>query len=71
MTGLAVVLGLAVLSMAEVAVDRFREVMDRNVRVFLAVGERVASLVDVGVAGQALFRAFRRFVWVRPNLQVS
>ena len=56
MTGLAVVLGLAVLSMAEVAVDRFREVMDRNVRVFLAVGERVASLVDVGVAGQALFR---------------
>ena len=55
MTGLAVVLGLAVLSMAEVAVDRFREVMDRNVRVFLAVGERVASLVDVGVAGQALF----------------
>ena len=56
MTGLAVVLGLAVLSMAEVAVDRFREVMNRNVRVFLAVGERVASLVDVGVAGQALFR---------------
>ena len=56
MTGLAVVLGLAVLSMAEVAVDRFREVMNRNVRVFLAIGERVASLVDVGVAGQALFR---------------